>query len=328
MRQPCVVYTDISDIDPAPGIALLKERGIQVTVLDEATSDGDRLAVYEGADAIVVGYRVLDAALLDRLPRLGMIATLSVGYDMVDVEHASRLGIRVAAVPAHATQEVAAHALALALAVERNLVVATDGVRRGGWDARAFGAPRRLSDSTLGIVGLGRIGGELARIAAPLFAEVIAHDPAGGSTSDVRMVDLDELLSQAHVVSLHTPLAESTRHLIDRSALSRMRTGATIVNVSRGALIDTDALVDALRSGHIHGVGLDVTDPEPLPVTHELRSMASVVLTPHVAFASTATIRAYAESPSRAILAWMDGEVSAATVSSCIAERSWASLVS
>jgi D-3-phosphoglycerate dehydrogenase len=238
---------------------------------------------------------------MSQAPRLGIVATLSVGTDMVDVNAAEGLGILVRAVPPHATEEVAVHTLALILALERNLPWAWTSARQGEWDPVGYGAPRRLSDLTLGVIGLGRIGRAVIERARPLFGSILGSDPY---SPDPDSVSLDTLLRQSDVVSLHLPLSPETHELLDSRRIALLKPGSTIVNVSRGLLINTTALLDALGTGTLRGAALDTTDPEPLPSGHPLRADERVIITPHVAFASTATLREYALSPARAILEW------------------------
>lgn len=319
---PRVVYTDVSDLDPGPGIALLEEAGFEVVVLDAAT-DTAIVAAAEHAVAIVCGYHRLGAEVLERVPDVGVIATLSVGFDMVDIAAADRLGIRVCNVPAHATEEVATHALTLLLALERHLVPTAAATRGGTWDAVGYGAPRRLSSLTLGIAGFGRIGRAFFDRAAGLFGRTLVHDPLIGHepVAGVEWVTLDGLLAEADVLSLHVPATPDSRHLLDRRRLESVRRGLTIINVSRGNLIDADALLDGLESGHIRAAGLDVTEPEPLPAGHPLLTHPDVIVTPHVAFASQATLRDYALAPAVAVLAWWGGEASEQRVNSPLRER-------
>lgn len=311
-----VLYTDVSDLDPAPGVHLLEARGAVVRVLDADASEEEYHSAAADADAIVCGYRRVTAEVMSRAPRLGVVATLSVGTDMVDVDAATGLGIRVCNVPSVATEEVATHALALLLALERRLLPADAAVRAGAWDAQAYGAPRRLSALTLGVVGFGRIGRRFATVSAPLFGRVVAYDPAQPAElpGEIAATELDALLEQSDVVSLHLPLTSSTARIIDAPRLQRMRDGVGIINVSRGGLIDQPALVDAVRSGKVRYAGLDVTAPEPPSPDDPLLTLPHTLITPHVAFASEETLVQYALTPAREVLRWLDGEAAESPV--------------
>ena len=208
-----------------------------------------------------------------------------VGLDNVDLAAAEDLGIAVGNVPEYGHEEISNHAIALLLALSRKLVAFDRSVRLGGVDVPAPQSVSRLSHATLGLVGFGRIGRHVARKAQALGVEVIAYDPyAGvGGVESVELVGLDALLRRADVVSLHVPLTPETRHMID---VSRMKPGSLLINIGRGGLVDEDALAAALRSGHLAGAALDVTEVEPLPLTSPLLDAPNLLLTPHVAWVS------------------------------------------
>ncbi|WP_158865813.1 C-terminal binding protein [Leifsonia sp. AG29] len=306
--RPLAVYTDTDDIDPAPGIELLEAAGFDVVRLETRDAD-DIVAAAEGAEALMVGYAAVDADLIRRLPSLRIISMLSMGYDNVDVEAATAAGVWVANLVGAATDEVAAHALGLALAA-RSIDRAARGTRDGGWGLPH--APKATTESTVGVLGLGRIGRRFAGFAAPLFGEVIGTDPmlpddeqarGGLAAAGIRRVGLDELLAESDVLSLHLPLSDETAQLVDADFLAAMRPGSVLVNVSRGGLIDEEALLAALDSGHLSGAGLDVVAAEPPALDHPFRSHPHVVLTPHVAYLSSRTGRAYATGQARNVIA-------------------------
>ncbi|HWM32949.1 MAG TPA: C-terminal binding protein [Pseudolysinimonas sp.] len=309
--RPRVVYTDVSDLDPRAGIELLESTGFDVVVLQDASDDDIRRAAAD-AVAIVCGYHSIGAGILDAAPSVGVVATLSVGFDMVDIDAADRLGIRVCNVPAHATEEVATHALALLLALERNIVPTAATVAAGVWDAVGYGAPRRLSSLTLGIAGFGRIGQAFHERASGLFDRTLLYDPLASRrpVEGADWVGLDDLLAQSDVVSLHVPATPETYRMLSPERLASVKVGVSIINVSRGSLIDSAALLRGLEDGRIRSAGLDVTDPEPPAVDDPLLRHPRVIATPHVAFASRATLREYALAPARAILAWWTGDES------------------
>lgn len=302
--RPLAVYTDTDDIDPAPGIELLEAAGFDVVRLE--TRDPDRIvAAAQDAEALMVGYAPVTADMIRRMPRLRVISMLSMGYDNVDVAAATDAGVWVANLAGAATDEVAAHALGLALAA-RSIDRAARGTREGGWGLAA--APRATTESTLGILGLGRIGRRFAEFATPLFGEVIGTDPKlpddrrtrdDLAAAGIRRVELEELLAASDVLSLHLPLTPETADLVDADFLASMRQGSVLVNVSRGGLVDEAALLAALDSGHLAGAGLDVLATEPPAPDHPFRSHPHVVLTPHVAYLSSRTGRAYATGQAR-----------------------------
>jgi D-3-phosphoglycerate dehydrogenase len=301
---PLAVYTDVVEVDPAPGIELLEAAGFTVRVLD--TTDHAVIA-REAADAAVLlnGYTQVDAALLAALPRLELVATQSVGFDMVDLDAARERGIWVSNVPAAATEEVAVHAFAMGLSLLRGLPFLDRAVRAGRWAADELPL-RRPSDTTLGILGLGRIGRRVAGLAQGTYGRVAGYDPvADGWPEGVERLGLEEVLAVSDVVSLHLPLSAGTEHLLDAAALASMRPGAHVVNVSRGALIDAAALLEALDSGRLGGAALDVLAVEPPDPADPLLHHPRVLVTPHAAYYSDRAARAYVVDQARNAVAWL-----------------------
>ena len=298
--KPLAIYTDNEDIDPTPGIRLLEQQGFEVRFLE--TLDPDRiLAEAQGAQALLVGYAPIPERVIAGLPDLRIISLVSMGFDHIDLDAARAAGVMVTNLPGVATEEVATHALGLILATARDLPFfeRTIGV---DWNARPAVSPPRLSQKTLGLIGLGRIGAKLAEFAAPLFAEIVGYDPhlaqnpeaaARLASLGVRLASLDEVLACSDVLSLHLPLTPETHRIINAESISRMKPGSYLVNVSRGQLIDTPALVDALDSGQITAAGLDVLDIEPAPADHPLVTHERTIVTPHVGFLSDHTLAEY-----------------------------------
>jgi D-3-phosphoglycerate dehydrogenase len=225
------------------------------------------------------------AELIERLPSLRVIATATVGFDHIDVESADEHGVAVVSVPDYCTQEVADHALALLYALMRGVVALDADVRRGGWSSKAAGPLRTLAELRVGIVGLGRIGNAVATRLLALGAEVWAHDVVPVARDGVRLVDLDELLSECDAVTLHVPLTRETRNLIGRSQIAAMKRDAYLVNTARGGVVDVGAVLEALRAGRLGGAALDVLPQEPPPLAP---IAPRLVLTPHAAWYSDA----------------------------------------
>ncbi|OIJ65275.1 C-terminal binding protein [Streptomyces mangrovisoli] len=304
MSHPVVVITDTEELDPGPAVRLLSAAGFEVRVVGSRAPDAIAAAARD-ADALIVGYARIDAALFDRMPRVRMIATMSAGHDMIDTDEAARRGIWVANLPHAATEDVAVHALAQALALVRRLPQADAVVRSGGWSQDLADVPRRAGELTLGVLGLGRIARVLTRIAGPVFGRIVAHDPHAADWPDgVERVDLDTLLARADVLSLHVPSTPGTRGMVDAGLLARMRPGSLLVNVSRGDLVDPDALLAALDEGRLAGAALDVFPVEPPADDDRLRSHPRLLLSPHSAFLSDASLRAYVTEPARNVIAW------------------------
>lgn len=264
-------------------------------------------------DAVLVQWSDVDAAAMDALPRLRAIGRIGLGLDQIDLAAAKERGIAVVNSGDYATEEVSLHAIALMLAVVRRIPRSERAVRAGGWfEPDEFAGVPRLSGLTLGLLGLGRIGGRVAEIATALGMRVIAHDPFAGSGPVPLVPDLDSLLRDTDVLSLHAPLTEATRHVIGSEQLHALRSGAVLINTSRGGLVDHDALVAALADGHLSGAGLDVVEPEPLPAGHPLTHDERVVLTPHSAYYSDVSAREARRRPIEAIAAALSGPPSGA----------------
>jgi D-3-phosphoglycerate dehydrogenase / 2-oxoglutarate reductase len=234
--------------------------------------------------ALTIGEPV-GAELLAQLPALRVVATATVGVDHIDVGAAEERGVAVVSVPDYCTQEVADHALALLLALVRGVVALDRDVHGGGWNAKAAGPLRTLSELRVGIVGLGRIGSAFATRVLALGAEVCAHDVRPVAQTGVRFVELEELLADCDAVSLHVPLTRETRGMIGRTQIGSMKSDALLVNTSRGAVVEVDAVLEALRAGRLGGAALDVLPQEPPPAAP---IAPNLVLTPHAAYYSKA----------------------------------------
>jgi glyoxylate reductase len=245
----------------------------------------------------------VDGGLLAAAPRLRAVSTYAVGVDNIDIELASVRGIQVGHTPDVLTDTSADLALALMLAVMRRIPAGDAAVRAGDWltwePAMLLG--HDLHRSTVGIVGLGRIGQAVARRVEGFGARVVHTGRTDG-------MPLERLLDEADVVTLHCPLTERTRGLIDASALRRMGEDAYLVNTARGPIVDTDALAQGLEEGWIAGAALDVTDPEPLPADHRLLRAPNLVVAPHLGSASHATREEMADIAVDNLLAGLRGE--------------------
>jgi len=238
------------------------------------------------ADAILTLDEPLTAGVIASLARCRVISRFGIGVDKVDLEAATAAGIVVTNVPDYCVDEASDHALALMLAVERRIPALDAAVRQGRWDTAAVAGPvRRLRGRRAGVVGFGRLGARFARKAAALGLDVAVHDPyvADGEieAAGARPLPLDELLASSDIVSLHVPLTPETHHLLDRRRLLSMPPGAVLVNTSRGALVDEDALVEALAEGRLGGAGLDVFEQEPPGPDHPLLALPNGVVTSH-----------------------------------------------
>jgi len=267
----------------------------------QARSVGDLEGRIEEADAIIIFHEVsLPAGIIDRLQQCRVIVRGGVGYDALDFRRAGERGIPVCNVPDYGVDEVADHAIGMLIACNRRFLLPERALKQSlePWDCRAVEPVPRLAGATLGIVGLGRIGQATAQRAKAMRMRVIAHDPylrpGTEKVFGVEMVCFEELLEQSDAVSLHVPLTDETRKMIDANALGRMKPGAILVNTARGAVVDSAALAAALRDGKIAGAGVDVLPAEPPPADEPLvqlwreidESGVNLILTPHTAFYS------------------------------------------
>jgi D-3-phosphoglycerate dehydrogenase / 2-oxoglutarate reductase len=246
---------------------------------------------WSGDDVVaLLSWEPVTASDIGRLPSLRVIATPSVGVDHVDVETATRHGVWVCNVPDYCVDEMADHSLALLLGLVRGVVELDRSVRAGEWNHEAAGPLRRLSDMRLGVIGFGRIGRALASRARALGMDVCAHDPVVSDDEiaavGVRPATLDELLQSATAVSLHAPLTPETRGLLGRREIALLPDGAYVVNVSRGGLVDTEALLAALESGRLGGVALDVLEVEPPSRDLAAPVAPRLIVTPHAGWYS------------------------------------------
>jgi glyoxylate reductase len=242
------------------------------------------------AEILVVAHAMVDDGVLERLPALRLVANYGVGYDNVDVAACAARGVAVTNTPGVLDAATADLAFALLLAARRRVVEGDRLVRDGAWSSGWWDGPflaGEVSGATLGIVGLGRIGAAVARRAIAFDMRVVYTQRHRADTELAQYRELDALLAEVDVVSLHVPLSGETRGLVDARRLGLLRDGATLVNTARGAVVDEDALISELVSGRINA-GLDVFTHEPR-VPERLRTLPNVVLTPHIASATNET---------------------------------------
>ena len=302
---------------PGPHVDLLHQAGFKIRYRAQSTihDDNDTADAVRGAQAVIAGSEPYTARVLEGRPELRVISRNGVGYDQVDVDAATRLGVAVTITPEGNHQAVAEHALALLLALARKVPQNDRLVRRGGWE-REILTP--LRGKTLGLVGLGRIGRSVALRAAAFRMRVVAYDPFPNETfarsHGIELVDLDSLLACSDFVSLHVPSSQETRGLIDRRTLAQMKPGSFLVNTARGALVVEEDLIEALRSGHLAGAGLDVLADEPPPASHPLFGLDNVILSPHAAACDAQAITDMAIGAARNIVELYQGNWPAGAV--------------
>ncbi len=282
----------IADSISQRGIDELSREGALDITIKPGLSETNLIEIIPEFSALVVRSQTkVTADVLKAGGKLRVVGRAGVGVDNVDVEAATRRGIVVLNAPGGNTISTAEHAFSLLLCVARKIPQADAAVRGGKWDRKNLEGVE-LYNKTLGVIGVGRIGSELARRAIAFGMRVVAYDPYLSATRaralQVELVDeLDDLLAEADFISLHTPLTPETRHLLDVARLRKTKRGVRIINCARGGLIDETALANALQDRHVAGAALDVFESEPLPNDSELRSAPNLILTPHLG-ASTA----------------------------------------
>lgn len=288
-----VVITDHIYEDTDIEADIIEGAGAELVSLDAASADD---VIRGGSDARVL--LTTNAPITDEvfsaLPQLEAVVRLGAGFDNIDVEAATAHDVFVVNVPRYGNEEVASHALALLLACDRRLAQYDRHVRDGNWNWKYRNEQTRLMDKTLGIVGFGRIGKQLAALSAGLGVDIIVSDPyvsaADIEAQSARKVSFEELIQQSDLVSIHTVLNDETHHLFDAEVFAQMKDSAVLVNVARGGIIDQPALLEALDEDEIAVAGLDVTDPEPPAETDPVRTHEDIMLTPHVAWYSDAAL--------------------------------------
>ncbi|MDO4292314.1 MAG: D-2-hydroxyacid dehydrogenase [Eubacteriales bacterium] len=304
--------TSVGEDVSAEGIERLGE-----AVLYGSTPDALAAERIADADIVVANKNPMNESTLRNAGRVRLICQLSTGYDNVDLDYCRRRGIRVCNVRGYSTAAVAQHTVALALSVLENLPYYDRYVKSGAYGAQ----PRfscfektwyELEGKTWGIAGMGNIGKRVAQAAQALGCRVIFYATSGRSDCrEYEQVDFDGLLGQSDILSLHCPLSDRTYHLMNREAFARMKPEAILVNVARGAVVDTTALYEALQSGQIRGAGIDVFEKEPIAPDNPLAKLedtGKLQLTPHMAWASLEARRRCMEETCRNIEAFLCGE--------------------
>jgi D-3-phosphoglycerate dehydrogenase len=308
--QQTVLLTDRAWPDDSIERGILEEAGFSVVA-----GPADPAPV-ETIDALVAAHQpaanhtcwaTVSAAAISSSAPLRVVARMGVGLDNIAVSAATDRGVQVTNVPDYCVAEVSDHAVGLALAWTRGLVAADREVRAGRWNP-AGARLRRLSTLTCGVVGYGRIGRATAAKLRALGARVVISDPhPPADTGGIEVMPLDGLLAASDIVVLHAPLMPHTHHLVGERELALLPKGAFVINVSRGGLIDTAALLASLQTGHLGGAGLDVLEEEPT-VPAELMAHPGVIVTPHIAFASDASVIDLRRSAAEEVVRILRGE--------------------
>jgi D-3-phosphoglycerate dehydrogenase len=276
----------VTDRVSKTGLSLLADdERFTIDRYNDSGSAGFREALSAAHALIVRSATRVGPELLDDAPVLRVVARAGVGVDNIDVVAASNRGVAVFNAPAANTIAAAELTMALMLSMVRRVPAADRSIREGHWDRAGFQGVE-LRGRILGLIGAGRIGGEVARRARAFGMQVIAHDPylTTKQAKDIRvaLVALDDLIATSDVISLHVPLTDETRGLMDDDLLHRVKKGAFVLNVSRGGVVDESALARALEEGRLAGAALDVYEREPLDLASPLRTAPNMILTPHL----------------------------------------------
>ena len=283
----------------------LAEIGVELVIA--RCADGLEL-IDRAADAEVLWIEwtpPVDHVVLEKLPGCRLVMRWGTGYDQIDVEAATQLGVAVANAPHYGTENVAEHTMALLLALARGVCRDNERMSGGGWRDPTT-SYQRLSGHTLGVLGLGRIGRRVASLGVAFGCRVVAHDPLSGIEVPVgvTLAGPDEVVATSEYLCIHVPLDRSTRHMVNADMLARARPDLLLVNTSRGPVVDEAALLAALDAGQIAGAALDVFEVEPLPVDSPLRAHPKVILTPHEASESLEATPDLREEMCRATIEW------------------------
>lgn len=281
----------VADKLEAAGLDLMRQAGIELDVREKLTGDTLKEALRAADGVVVRSATKITADLLEQPGKLRVIVRAGVGVDTIDVAAATRKGILVMNTPGGNTISTAEQTITLLMALARHIPQAHASVRAGKWERNAF-LGCQLAGKTLGVIGLGRIGREVARRAAGLDMKVVGFDPFLAPSAAAQLGieaagGLDDLLPKVDFLTVHTPLTDETRDLIGAAEFAKMKKGARVINCARGGILNEDALVAALQSGHLAGAALDVFVQEPPPPDHPLLKLANVVVSPHLG-ASTA----------------------------------------
>lgn len=295
--------------DASHETSILETAGIAV-YLAPTPDPSDWREQAKKADAILTRHATIDAETIDDLESCKIIARYGTGHDNIDIGAAKRRCIVVTAVFDYATDEVATHTIALILALNRALPGIRDGISRGGWTPKPLPRITRLAGKTLGLVGCGRIGAAVTERARSFGMEVWVFDPYADQLPDQvkRAESLDDLLRASYVLSLHAPLTPETQGMIGDRELDKLPSGAIVINVARGGLLDLDAALSRLKDGALGGLGLDVTPIEPLPRQHIARNHPQVIVTPHIGYYSDGSVLEAKEKSAGEIVRVLAGE--------------------
>ncbi len=306
------VITDYTFPDLSIETQILEAAGLEV-VSGQCKTPQDLIVLTASADYVITQFAPIDADVIKSMSNCKVIVRYGIGYDNVDCETAKKKGIPVCNIPTYCIDEVADHTLSFILSMTRQLLANAKYVQNGKWGLGTdLSKMRGLYDSTVGIIGLGRIGQAVAKRLQGFGCRLMAYDPVVDSTQaasiSCQLVDLDYLLSNSDIITLHCPSLPTTKNIINNSTLLKMKKGSLLINAGRGDLICADALTEALITGHLAGAAIDVFSTEPVPNDSPLLDMDNVLITSHIASASPQSAKTLRETAAQIVVISSKGE--------------------
>jgi phosphoglycerate dehydrogenase-like enzyme len=301
-----ILITDHDFPDVELEQAIYRKAGIECRTAQCRTEE-EVIDAAKGCSGLLVQYAPINAKVFAARPEVRVVSRYGAGFDTINTDDARRFGVWVGNSPDYGVGEVATHALALTLSLLRHLHLYGPQVKSGAWHYLSAGKLERVGNLTLGLLGLGRIGKRMAHVARNSFARVIACDPYiidGDFPSYVERSTLEELFARSHALSLHLPLNEETRGIVNRTLLDLMPVGSVLVNTARGALVNTSDLLDALDSGRLDGAALDVLPHEPPAPDDPVVAHPRILCTPHAAFFSVDAERELRRKAAENLVQW------------------------
>ncbi len=310
--MPKVVITDYSFPDIEMERAILESAGCTVEAHQCRTAEQVKICC-ANADAVIAQFAPVRREAIDAMSKARVIVRYGIGYDNVDLVAARERNIPVCNVPDYCIDEVADHTLAFILSLSRQVIPNHVHIQSGKWGlAVPLPNMRCLRDLIVGCVGFGRIGREVLSRLSPFKCRRLVFDPVVDAdairAAGCEPVSLEQLFGESDVLTFHCPSTDQTRRMVNATSLQRMKPGSAIVNLARGDLIDTAALIESLQSGHLSGAALDVCDVEPIPADSPLRSMPNVVLASHIASASPKAVKKLREAAAQLAAMALRGE--------------------
>jgi len=275
----------------------------------QCKTEEELVRLARSADGIICQYAPFTAEVINTLEKCRVISRYGVGVDNIDIEAATEKGIMVAYVPDYCVEEVSNHAIAMIMDFARQISLFDRSTRNRTWDVMLSKTINRLSEQTIGILGLGRIGSAVARKVQNFDIKIIANDPyAKKMIEGVKMVNFQELIEKSDYITIHAPLNEQTRHIFTRKVFKQMKKSAYLINTARGGIVDQEALFKALKNEEIKGAALDVLEKEP-PYWQAIPQLRNLIITPHAAFYSESSLKELKNRTAQAVVEVLQGKV-------------------